>query len=62
MEAFITGRRLAAEIRSGNVTSVDAVQFYIDRIEKLDLKSTTNQNKLDKYQGMPNADTMNPIT
>ena len=42
MHAYISAQQLAADIRNGKTTSVEATQFFIDRIEKLDLKDTTN--------------------
>ena len=36
MDPFTTGRKLAADIRSGKISSVQATEFYINRIETLD--------------------------
>ena len=39
MDAFATGRKLAAAIRSGRVSSLATTNFFIDRIERLDKKT-----------------------
>ena len=39
MHCSISGRKLAADIRAGTTTSVEALEYYIGRIEALDGKT-----------------------
>jgi amidase len=42
MDPHISGTKLAADIKARKVTSVQATEFFIQRIESLDKKATTN--------------------
>jgi amidase len=42
MDPYISGNQLAADIKARKVTSVEATEFFIQRIKDLDKKSTTN--------------------